>query len=266
MNLGIIGCGYIGKTLARAVARGKIKGKLQVVTALNPGDRENVAREHGCAAVESFAEFKNYPLDLVVEAASQEAVRQYLPSILEHGWDAVVMSTGAFADEDFCSSMMELARANGVSVYLPSGAIGGLDLLAAARQGRLDRVQLTTTKPPSSLEQAESSGADKETIDEPKVLFEGEAREAVRLFPRNINVAAALSLAGLGARHTNVKIIADPGVERNIHQVEAEGDFGSFKLTVENMPAPDNPGTSYLASLSGIALLAGLCENVRVGT
>jgi len=265
MNLGLIGCGYIGRAIAGAVKEGKIKGKLQVITALNVSSVQEIAREHGCSYVTSVEEFWDYPMDLVVEAASQEAVKQYIPDALNRGIDAMVMSIGAFADSSFSERVTRLAREKGCSIHLPSGAIGGLDLLAAARQGSLERVMLTTRKPPSSLKQPGDSQEEQDNLQEPRIVFEGSARKAVELYPKNVNVAAALSLAGLGVSETRVKIIADPGVERNIHQVEAEGDFGSFKLIVENLPSPDNPKTSHLASLSGIALLARLCENIKVG-
>jgi aspartate dehydrogenase len=148
-----------------------------------------------------------------------------------------------------------IARQNNSRIYAPSGAIVGLDGIKAASIGKIREVSLVTRKPPKSL----GISADKETI-----LYEGEARDAVRKFPMNINVAAALSIAC--NKEVNVKIIADPNVDRNSHYVHVVGDFGEIKTITQNMRCAINPKTSVLAAYSAIKLLKSLNENLRIGT
>lgn len=156
-----------------------------------------------------------------------------------------------------------------MKVYIPSGAIAGLDGLKAAALGRIDEVTLTTRKTPENLRDApyiEKRGVDIGAIEEPTLIYEGPALEACRLFPANVNVAASLSLAGVGPEKTRVRIIADPTLRKNVHEIDVKGEFGCLKVHVENVPSPDNPKTSYLAALSAIATLRKITEDIQVGT
>jgi aspartate dehydrogenase len=154
-------------------------------------------------------------------------------------------------------------------VYLPSGAIAGLDALKAVRD-ELESVVLVTTKNPNSLKGApffDSSDIDPEKISEPTVLFDGTAKEAVSLFPKNVNVSALLSLVGMGGDNTSVRVVADPNTDKNTHEVNANGKFGNLKITVENVPDSMNPKTSRLATLSAVELLRQICtKEVQIGT
>lgn len=200
------------------------------------------------------------PLDMVVEAASQDAVRDVALSVLQNRCDMMVMSAGALLDGDVFEVLSDACADYGRSIYLPSGAVGGIDALRAVR-GELESVLITTTKHPDSLPGAAGAG------DGPATVFEGPAREAVRLFPANINVAAILSIAGIGADRTSVRIIADPAADRNTHLVEASGGFGSMSFSLGNVPDPANPRTSRLAALSCIEALRGYCTGgIRAGT
>jgi aspartate dehydrogenase len=168
-----------------------------------------------------------------------------------------------------CEAEIRLAEEKGVKIHVPSGAIVGLDAVKGAAQGRLERVVLTSRKPPLAYAGAPdvvARGIKLEDLREPLVLYEGPAREAVVRFPANVNVAAALSLAGLGADRTLVRVVADPGVERNVHEIELEGDFGRLLTRTENVPAPENPKTSYLACLSAVSTLRAISDPVRIGT
>jgi aspartate dehydrogenase len=208
-------------------------------------------------------------VDLVVEAASQEAVKNHALSIIQNRKDVMIMSVGALLDESVFEILYEACKEFKKKIYLPTGAIAGLDAIKSVKD-ELDSLTLVTTKNPKSLVGAkffETNKIDIAGIKNPQVIFEGAAKEAVRLFPANINVAALLSLAGLGSQKTMVKIVADPGVDRNIHQIEAQGKFGKISIRVENVPDQNNPKTSRLAILSAIECLRQICsEDIRIGT
>lgn len=197
-------------------------------------------------------------VDLVVEAASQEAVAAYGPTVIGSGKDMMILSVGALADAKLESTLNALSATCGGRLYIPSGALAGLDALKSASVGELREVHLRTRKPPASLGLTGVEAA--------KVIYTGTAREAVKKYPKNVNVAAALSLAGIGFDRTQVSIIADPAVRRNTHVITVEGDFGRMELTIENEPHPGNPRTSKLAAYSAIALLRQLAGGKRVGT
>jgi aspartate dehydrogenase len=205
----------------------------------------------------------------VVEAASQEAVRKDAVSILQNKKDMMIMSAGALLDESVFEVISDACRDFGKTVYLPSGAIAGLDALKAVRD-ELESIVLVTTKNPNSFRGApffDSSDIDPEKISEPTVLFDGTAKKAVSLFPKNVNVSALLSLVGLGGDNTSVRVVADPNTNKNTHEVEANGKFGNLKITVENVPDSTNPKTSRLATLSAVELLRQICtKEVQIGT
>ncbi|VVB68589.1 putative L-aspartate dehydrogenase [uncultured archaeon] len=164
--------------------------------------------------------------------------------------------------------MKTLAEEHGSRIYIPSGAISGLDGLKSASIGTIRKVTLTTTKNPKGLEGApyiRENKVDLEALKEPAVIFEGSAAEAVKAFPANVNVAATLCLAAREGK-VRVKIIADPNINVNRHEIMAEGDFGQIFTRVENVPSPKNPKTSYLAALSAIATLRSIVEPLKIGT
>ncbi|KXA99281.1 aspartate dehydrogenase, partial [candidate division MSBL1 archaeon SCGC-AAA261C02] len=208
-------------------------------------------------------------IDLVVEAASQEAVSEYAIGILESGKDLMVLSIGAFSDEGLFREVSETARDVGQRVYLPSGAILGLDGLKAVKIAGIDEVSLTTRKPPETLAATKFVKEKKielSNLKEPKVIFEGSAREAVEAFPKSVNVAATLSLVTSGFDQTKVKVVADPSTDRNIHEIRVKGEAGEFTTRACNVSSPDNPKTSYLAALSAIQELRDLTGAVTIGT
>jgi aspartate dehydrogenase len=196
----------------------------------------------------------DYPL--LLEAASIDAVRDHLPQALEAGKDAVVLSVGALTDGQFLARIRQQAAAAGRRVYVPSGAIFGLDNLKAAGIAGLRRLLLKTTKPPRAL------GLPGETA--ARLVFSGTAAEAVSRFPKNINVSAALGLAA--GREPEVELWVDPAITGNRHEILAEGHFGRVAICTDNLPSPNNPATSYLAALSVLALLVSLEDPIRIGT
>jgi aspartate dehydrogenase len=261
IKLGIIGCGAIGASIATAVDRGEVKNCHLVVifdTDIKQANRLLSKLSRKPKVAKSSEEFLKIDSDLIAECASQQALKQYAEKVLRSGRDMLVMSEGAFLDNEFTKRIMKVVSETGKKMHLPSGAIGGLDVMKAAARSGLTNVKLVTRKPPDSL------GGKNRRI---KTLFEGSAAEAVRLLPRNINIAATLSLAGIGGKKTKVKVISDPTIKHIIHKLEVSGKFGRMILTLYNVPHPDNPKTSALAVYSAIVTLQQLCSpDVRIGT
>jgi aspartate dehydrogenase len=268
LKIGLVGCGAIGAEIARAIDSGDISGELVAVFDRNVERAEELANSLEVRPILSELEDLVERSDIVVEAASQKAVPEVAKAALERGRDLMIMSVGALLDRSLLRMVEDLAEENGSRVYLPSGAISGLDGLKSAGAGRIDLVTLTTTKNPKGFVGApyiEDMKIDLDAIKEPEVIFKGTAEEAVVAFPANVNVAATLSLTARGAR-VMVKIVADPAAEVNIHEITAEGDFGRITTRVENVPSPRNPKTSYLAALSAVATLRSIAEPVKIGT
>ena len=273
MGVGLIGCGAIGTVLACAIDKGEAGSTHLAVVYDRIKEKSNIlcgklVRKPKIA--ESFEELiACEDVDLVVEAASQEAVRAYALRVLRAGKDLMIMSVGALVDSELVEEVRRCAMENRKRVYIPSGAIAGLDGAKAAVIGKVDSVTLTTRKPPEGLKDAPYVKEKKmhlEKLKSPKLIYEGPASEACKLFPANVNVAAALGLASVGVEKTKVQIIADPSIKRNIHEVKVKGEFGELQVHVENVPLMDNPKTSQLAALSAIATLKKISEPLTVGT
>ena len=257
MNICVIGCGAIGTTIARAVEN------IPNIDVIYLTDR---SQECATRLQEKLTKVKYVPdivpilgdIGLVVEAASQEAARYYAPLALSAGVDALIMSVGVLHDEEFQNDLFRLAKRKGAKVYVPSGAVGGIDALTAAELDEIEEVTLTTTKPPSAFsdnEYLKERGIIVDDIRFRTQLFEGTAREAVRHFPQNINVAATIALAGIGFEKTRIRIVCDPQVRTNEHHLRARGKFGEIDAVTRNVPSPRNPKTSYLAALSAISAI-----------
>ncbi len=253
MRLGIIGCGAIGTDVAIAADHMKEIEKIYLF------DIKKTAAESLCsqlkkATIQPVEKFLQ-DVDVVFEAASQQAVLQYAVSVLDAGKDLIIMSIGSLFDDSFRTKLENIARKHHRKIYLPSGAVCGIDGVLAASVETLDSVTLVTTKPPASL------GTSVETR---TVVYRGNARDAVKQFPKNINVAACLSLAGVGFEKTMVEIVADPVETRINHKILAHGKFGRLRAEVENMPNPKNPQSSYMASLSAIAILYRVVNPIQI--
>lgn len=259
-KIGLIGVGNIGAFILDTINAKQLipDAKICAVYYRSGKDKEMIARKYGVKVFTNIQDFLKQELDLVIEAATIEAVKKYAAAIVKNKMDFLVVSVGAFADVAFYQELQSLCKQNQTSVYLPSGAIGGLDIVKAAKAvGELSTVSITTRKPPQALM---DQPVTKETL-----LFEGSAKEAINKFPKNVNVAILLSLAGLGAEETRVRVVADPMVKRNTHTIEIAGSFGKSVITVENEPMPNNPKTSYLAALSVIAALKNQQEFIHIG-
>lgn len=271
MRIGLIGCGAIGTTVALTIAEGRIPGVelLAIADPAAPEAAKEAAAAAGCPLLADDRSLLELHPELVVEAASQEAVRAWACAVLESGADLLVVSVGALAEPALLERLLITARRSGRRIYVPSGAVGGVDILKAAAAGGIEEVRLTTTKPLRSLAGApyvRERGIELEALRAATVIYEGPACEAVRFFPQNVNVAAAIALAGIGLEKTTVRIVADPAMRRNVHEVFVRGAFGEATVRLANLPNPANPRSSYLAGLSVIAMLRELGGALRVGT
>ena len=214
-----------------------------------------IATLSGSRAYENFETFIAADMDIVVEAASISAVKVYAAAVLSGNKDLVIMSVGALADPAFREEIQNTAIKYGQKVHIPSGAIFGLDNLKIGRISKFKKLLLRTTKSPASLGIASDSR---------KMIFSGKANECIKAFPKNVNVSVAMSLAA--GQDTDVELWVDPAVDRNVHELFVEGDFGETYVKVTNFPSPDNPATSYLAALSILSLLEDLNSPIVVGT
>ena len=249
-----MGCGAIGTEVARAASQMDGIDEL-LAWDIDPDALRLVAKLPRTRAASGGTELVR-ACDLVVEAANAGVVRSEVRLALELGKKVMLLTVGALADDALREELVQLARAKGGKIYVPSGAVMGVDGVKAASAGDLKSVTLVTTKPPAGLDKK---------VDRWTLLFSGPAREAVERFPKNVNVAATLSLAGLGFDQTHVQVAIDPLATRNSHKVIIEGSFGRARIEVENLPSPTNPATSYLASLSTIALLRRIVSPVEIG-
>lgn len=254
MKVGILGCGAIANVITDFALKGKLGVDLACFYDRDTKRAESIASKVDGTVALNLKDMLNL-VDLVVEAASPQAVIETVPQILKNGKNVIIMSVGALLDLEFKNKLERITIKNKSRIYTPSGAIVGLDGIKAASVGEITELNLVTRKPPKSL------GI---SINEEMVLYEGKASDAVRKFPQNMNVAAALSIAC--DKEADVKIIADPSVDHNIHDVHVVGDFGEFKTTTRNMSCTTNPKTSVLAAYSAIKLLKSLNDNLKIGT
>jgi len=268
-NIGIVGCGTIGSFIAKTLDK-ELK-TLATIVALC--DIDNARAEDLCDSLSSKPSVVSLnslieKSDIVVEAASGSSSFDLAKQALLNKKDVLVMSIGGLLGKS--ETLFEIARKNKAKIILPSGAICGLDGIKSAGIGVVRRVTLTTRKPPKGLMGAPyiiANKIDLDAITDDYIIFEGTAQEAVKAFPKNINVSALLSIAGIGAERTIVKIITSSKYTVNSHEVEAEGDFGRLITRTENVPSPQNPKTSFLAPLSAVATLKQhLDDCVKIGT
>ena len=266
-KLGIIGCGSIGTEIAQAIDRGGIHATLYACFDIDKSKFDAMS-----------AKLKNIkplfmPLeelikncDLVVECAHKDSVKQIFQLAINNFRDIMFLSAGGVMEN---TNLIEEAKSKMINVYVPSGAVVGLDGPDAAKYQGLHKVTLITRKPPKAFKGVKSlkdRGIDVDAIKTETVVYEGNAIGAVKEFPQNINVAATLSLAGVGPEHTHVRIVIDPFITNNVHEILVEGDFGRFRAITENLPSPNNPKTSYLTSLSAIVMIKKIVESIHIGT
>ncbi len=271
MRIAIIGGGTIARLFLEHIKRGDL-GDATVVAIAGRSDKSRgrpLAQEFGVAFVTSLAELLEHRPDVVVEAAAHEAVREYCAPLLDKGIAVIVLSGGALCDDALRAKLEASANQSGALLYVPSGGIGGLDALKAACIAGVDAVEITVTKPPAAwkgIPYVEKMKVDLAGLRGPVTLFEGSAREGVPHFPANVNIAAVLSMAGIGFDRTRLKVVADPALRHNTHCISIKGKTGNISIKLENVPAPDNPKTAWLACYSALAALKLIKSPVRYGT
>lgn len=267
LKVGVAGLGTIGLHVAHSLDAGDIPG-LRLV-AVCSGSKAKAER--------TVAPFRNPPpvmsagdlvntCDIVVECVPKAAFREIAMPALAQGCTLITVSGAAIlANPDIVDS----ARKNGARIILATGALLGLDAIRAAAEGTIHTVSMVTRKPPRSLAGApflEDNGIDVTSFTDATRVFEGSAAQGAIGFPSNVNVAAAVGLAGIGADRTSLEIWCDPALERNTHTIEVDADSASFSMTIENVPSESNPGTGKITALSVIAALRSETTSLRVGT
>ncbi len=264
-RIAIAGLGEIGKTLTRKLARGMPGLSLSAIATRDRAkaqawlDREGIA----CSLI-ALDELPEHA-DLAVECAPAAILDQICKPMLSAGKQVMVLSASALLPRP---DLIELARAKGGRIIGPTGALIGFDAVTAAAEGIIHSVQMVTRKPPNGLAGAPylvANNISMEGVTSAMCVFKGSARDAAAAFPANVNVVAALSLAGIGPDRTTIEIWADPAVTRNCHQIKVDSDSASFTMSIENIPS-ENPKTGRITALSAIAALRKLGASLQVGT
>jgi len=258
MDLLVIGCGAIGSSIAAYAQNDASIGNVYLLDRYEDKVKFLMRTHSKCRHAGSIAAGVKCA-DMVIEAASQDAVREYAMQVLKAKKDILLMSVGALADDAMREGLIKEAKTNNVRIIVPSGACGGFDALASAKLASVSEVKLTTAKPPKGLSDApfiKENKIDLASMTRPTIIFSGSARDAVRAFPANVNIAATVSIAGIGFDRTVVEIVCDPFAKRNVHCLYAKGSFGEFKCEFSNVPSPDNPKTSYIAALSAVKCIS----------
>ncbi len=267
LKVGIAGLGTIGLPVARALHDGGIPGLQLVGVAAGRADiAERRLREVSIAVPVIPIAMIAAEADIIVECAPVRAFRTIAEAAIEAGCTLVTVSGAGMLE---APDLIERAKQRQARIILVTGALLGLDAVRAAAEGTIHSVRMVSRKPPKSLRGAPYLTAqqiDVDTIDRPTRIFEGTAREGARGFPANVNVAAALSLAGIGPDKTMLEIWADPALTRNTHSIEVHADSAHFTMSIENIPSAENPATARITALSIIATLRGLTSTLRVGT
>ncbi|MBZ9719280.1 aspartate dehydrogenase [Mesorhizobium sp. AD1-1] len=249
-RIAVIGFGAMVRSLQASFRRSG--NHFEVAATLVPREFAPAPSELGGVRLfNDVADLIDWHPSLVVECASHDAVRDFVPALLRKGIDTIIVSVGSLSDKTLLDSLEAAATKGGSRLTAVSGAIGGLDVLRSARSAGLSSVAYTGTKPPNAWTGTPAADAvDLASLCQPTVIYKGNAEQAARLYPKNANVTAAVALAGIGFEATSVVLIADPDATTNLHRVEATGAFGSFSIELQNKPLPDNPKTSWLAALS----------------
>jgi aspartate dehydrogenase len=267
ITVGICGLGAIGLRVAQVLAAGEVDGmRLAAVSARDVAKVEARVAALGAPPPVVTAERLADLAEVVVDCAPAEAFDAVAGPAVEAGRVLVTVSVAALLDR---MELVDRARATGARIVVPSGAILGLDAVRAMAEGEILSVTLETRKPPRGLAGAPHlvrNGIEVEGLTGPKRVFSGTAREAARGFPANVNVAAALSLAGVGPDRTTVEVWADPGVDRNVQSVRIVSEFAEAEMTIRNVPSAENPRTGRIVAPSIIACLRRMTAPLVAGT
>jgi aspartate dehydrogenase len=267
-RVGVVGCGAIGLRIARSLTRDFSKAvRLSAIYDIDLNKARALSERLGKKNIVA----KNLlglirRSDFIVEASSAEVSADIARQALKHRRDCLVMSVGGLLN---AADIFDLAKKKNCSLYIPSGALCGIDGVKAHRLAGIKKITLITRKPAQALKGSPyviKNRMDLDCLSAETEIFEGSAKDAVLAFPQNINVSATLSMAGIGREKTKVRIVCSPGSSVNIHEIEIESTAGKSFIRCENNPSPDNPKTSYLAIASAMATLKQIFEPVKIGT
>jgi aspartate dehydrogenase len=262
MRLGLIGCGAIGREVLRASREGRLGLRVQLAAVLV---RRPCAEPDPLVTHEPDVFFER-DLEVVLECAGHQAVRDHGVRCLESGADLVLTSIGVLVDDALRCRLEQAAEERGRRLTIASAGIGALDILGAAAGGGLTRVTMTVRKDPSAWYGTEAELlCDLASLQEPVVIYEGSVREGAARYPQNVNIAAAVALAGLGLDRTELTIVADPTIRTHVIEIAAEGAFGSFRFTEDALPTADNPKTGKLVAMAVIKTIRQLGAAVVIG-
>ena len=266
-SVGVGGLGTVGFEVAQRIDRGEVEGLFLAAVSARDHDRARRRMAGFRTAVEVVAACElGERADIVVESAPAAVFREIAEPAVRAGKVLVSISAGALLDH---ADLVDVARETGAQIVVPSGAVMGLDAVRGAAESGIESVTMITRKPPGGLAGAPylvDHGIDLHGLDAPLKVFEGSAREAARGFPANVNVAAALGLAGIGPERTRLEIWADPGVSRNTHEIRLEAETVRFQLRIESVPSPGNPRTGRSVAPSVVAALRRFVTPLVVGT
>jgi aspartate dehydrogenase len=265
-KVGIAGLGVIGARVAGRLTDGMEGLELVAVTSGDAGKAERTLAAMGAKAPVVSPRELAAMCDVIVECAPTAAFLSIAEPAMDAGKVVITVSAAALIEH---MQVVDRARAHGGRIIMATGALLGLDAVRAAALGEIHSVTMITRKPPKSLRGAPhlaTIGVDVDALTQPTKLFDGSARDGARGFPANVNVAAALALAGIGPDRTRLQIWADPTLERNTHTIKVDADSARFEMTIENIPSVEKPGTGRITALSVIAALQGLSSPLKVGT
>ena len=271
MRIGIIGGGVMGRLFLNHLQAGGLPGAQAVALAGRSAQSKvrTLAEQFSVPFTLGLDALLAQSPDVVIEAAGHAAVREYGEAVLARGISLILLSGGVLADDDLRARLEAAAQAGRAFLHVPSGGIGGLDALKAACLAGADEVTITVSKPAAAwkgIVYVEQQGLDLDRLPGPTTLYEGPVRHGVGHFPANVNIAATLSMAGLGFDRTRMKVVADPALKFNTHAIDIRAKTGNISLRFENVPAPDNPKTALLACYSALAALKEFRGAVRYGT
>jgi aspartate dehydrogenase len=265
LKVGLAGLGAVGLDVARRLEAGIPGLALAAVSARDQDKARRNLPDAGTRIAVVAPQALAETCDIVVECLPPKLFRDLAVSAIERGRIFMPLSVGQLLEN---WDLVDLAKGKGARILVPTGALLGLDAVRAAAEGHIHAVTMITRKPPGGLEGAPylvANNISVQGLSAPKKVFDGSARDGARGFPANVNVAAALSLAGIGPDKTRLEIWADPALTRNTHRIEVDADSARFSMTIENVPS-ENPRTGKITALSTVAALRGLVAELKVGT
>ena len=266
MNVGIVGFGSIGSEVAKALINGVEDFSLYGITSRSKSNaQERIAKLDKNIKIYDLETLVDN-CEIIIDCAPKAAFRDIATKCINKERKLITVSGSGILDN---LDLEELAKTKNSQIILATGAILGLGALRAASESNINSVTMTTRKPPNALSNAPfviNNNIELNNLLEPKLIFKGSATDGAKAFPANVNVAAAVGLAGIGANKTKLEIWADPNLKRNTHKVEVDSDSAIFEMSIQNVQTPENPGTGKITGLSVIACLRGLKSSFKIGT